>query len=73
MPMARKAGSKNKDLKAKVEDLIDGAEALKAESPEQAAEIKEAVEELKDILEERPKKEKVLVGKHPVTGEPVYI
>lgn len=71
--MPRPKGAKNKSVSQKVEDIIADMGELKAESPEQAAEIAEAVIEIKDIISPKVKAPKVYVGKHPITGEAVYV
>lgn len=70
--MGRKAGSKNKTLAEKVEDIIADVQELKVDSAEEAKEVAEAIDELEDIIAPKEEKGKVLVGKHPVSGESVY-
>lgn len=73
--MARPKGSKNKDVVGKVLDAIEvvAAQLPKAESEEQAEEIEEAVQALTEIIEADAPKGSKLVGKHPITGKPVYV
>lgn len=70
--MARTKGSKNKDLQAKIDDIVKDVVELNGDSKETA----EAIAEIEDLLDP-PKKEeskgKKFVGYHPISGEKVYI
>ena len=51
----------------KIEDIIKDVESLEAPAEEKA----EAIKELQDLIVP-PKKEKTLVGYHPITGAEVW-
>jgi len=51
----------------KIEDIIKDVESLEAPAEEKA----EAIKELQDLIAP-PKKEKTLVGYHPITGAEVW-
>ena len=55
--------------------MEDLAKTFQDAASEDKVKIEEAVNDLSDLLGDTPivKKEKVLIGRHPVTKEPVYI
>jgi len=72
--MPRPKGSKNKDLQAKIDDIVKNVVELGADSKETAEAIKE-IEDLLEVPKESPKKEPkkgTFAGYHPITGEEVY-
>jgi hypothetical protein len=70
--MPRIKGSKNKNLQAKIDDIVKNVIELGGDSKETA----EAIAEIEDLLETPKKKEpkaKVFLGYHPITKEEVYL
>lgn len=86
--MARTKGSKNKDLQAKIDDIVKDVIELNGDSKETA----EAIAEIGDLLDspskestkpntqskpvpakDSPSREKVFLGFHPITKEEVYL
>jgi hypothetical protein len=69
--MPRVKGSKNKTVDQKVEEIIEAVKELPVSEVEKA----EAIDQLDDLLGAKvePKKDKIMVGYHPITKEEVWI
>ena len=76
-PIDEKKPKKKKTVKEKVSEAIDGLQGqVKKASEGEAAELKEAIEELKDVLSQpelSDDQKRQIIGYNVITGEPVFM